>query len=78
MRFSLFHNFDAIGRWHEYHKVLRDVVEIAQLVEDAGFWSVWYPEQHFRLEGNEASPKRGVTERVHRGPDQTYTHRAGG
>ena len=56
MRFSLFHNFDAIGRWHEYHKVVREVVEIAQLVEQAGFWSVWYPEQHFRLEGNEAAP----------------------
>ena len=56
MRFSLFHNFDAIGRWHEYHRVVREVVEIAQLAEQAGFWSVWYPEQHFRLEGNEAAP----------------------
>ena len=56
MRFSLFHNFDAIGRWHEYNQVVREVVEIAQLAEQAGFWSIWYPEQHFRLEGNEAAP----------------------
>ena len=56
MRFSIFHNFDAIGRWHEYQKVLQEVVEIAQFAEQAGFWSVWYAEQHFRLEGNEATP----------------------
>ena len=56
MRFSIFHNFDAIGRWHEYQQVVRDVVEIAQAAEQAGFWSVWYAEQHFRLEGNEATP----------------------
>ena len=56
MRFSIFHNFDAIGRWHEYHAVVREVVEIAQLADRAGYWSIWYPEQHFRLEGNEAVP----------------------
>src|SRR5262245_12199917 len=56
MRFSIFHNFDAIGRWHDYHTVMAEVVEIARLAERAGFWSIWYPEQHFRLEGNEAVP----------------------
>jgi alkanesulfonate monooxygenase SsuD/methylene tetrahydromethanopterin reductase-like flavin-dependent oxidoreductase (luciferase family) len=56
LRFSLFHNFDAVNRWHEYDRVLQEVLEIARLVEDAGFWCAWYPEQHFALNGIEASP----------------------
>jgi alkanesulfonate monooxygenase SsuD/methylene tetrahydromethanopterin reductase-like flavin-dependent oxidoreductase (luciferase family) len=56
MKFSIFHNFDAIGRWDKYHQVLGEVLEIARLAEDAGFWGMWYPELHFSLEGLEASP----------------------
>lgn len=56
MKFSIFYNFGAIGRWHEYHQVVREAVEVARLADESGFWSIWYPEQHFRFDGYEASP----------------------
>lgn len=56
MKFSIFHNFHAIDRWDNYDGVLREVLEVAQLAEDKGFTSIWYPELHFSLKGFEASP----------------------
>lgn len=56
MKFSIFYNFGAIGRWHEYNKVLAEVSQLAQLADNAGYNTLWFPELHFRYDGREAIP----------------------
>lgn len=56
MKFSIFYNFGAIGRWHEYNKVLSEVSALGRLADKAGFNTLWFPELHFRYDGREAIP----------------------
>jgi alkanesulfonate monooxygenase SsuD/methylene tetrahydromethanopterin reductase-like flavin-dependent oxidoreductase (luciferase family) len=47
MKFSIFYNFGAMGRWHEYNKVLAEVASLGRLADDKGFHKLWFPELHF-------------------------------
>ena len=53
MRFSIFHNLGAPGRFGEYDQVMNETREFAQYADQAGFWSIWYTEHHFGHEGYE-------------------------
>lgn len=53
MRFSIFHNLGAPGRFAEYDQVMNETREFARYADQAGFWSIWYTEHHFGHEGYE-------------------------
>ncbi|WP_258348789.1 LLM class flavin-dependent oxidoreductase [Saccharopolyspora gregorii] len=53
MRFSIFHNLGAPGRFGEYDQVMNETREFARYADQAGFWSIWYTEHHFGHEGYE-------------------------
>lgn len=56
MKFSIFYNFGAMGRWHEYNKVLEEVSALGRMADELGYNTLWFPELHFRYDGREAIP----------------------
>jgi alkanesulfonate monooxygenase SsuD/methylene tetrahydromethanopterin reductase-like flavin-dependent oxidoreductase (luciferase family) len=56
LKFGIFANLSARGRYNEIDKVLDEAREVAIYCDNAGYDSIWYSEHHFGHEGNELIP----------------------
>ena len=56
MDFGYFANLSNPGLLKPYGQVLNEVRELAMIIEDAGWDSIWFSEHHFGHEGFEVFP----------------------